>query len=137
MDDTTLSPELLSAIHTMKVHEVDHLPVVAAYCITKDGHRRVLETDVSLSEAEVHWRHFLTSLSERGHHGLKMIISDNHSGLEAAKKNVFPSVPWQRCQFHLQKKVPSYISKKSIETEAHNDIRNIFNMPSKEEAEVS
>ena len=32
MDDTTLSPELLSAIHTMKVCGVDHLPVVAAYC---------------------------------------------------------------------------------------------------------
>jgi len=40
-----------------------------AYGVTEDGHRRVLGTDVSLSEDKVHWRHFLTSLSERGHHG--------------------------------------------------------------------
>jgi transposase-like protein len=55
-----------------------------------------------LSEAEAHWRTFLTSLVERGLHAVKFIVSDAHSGLAAARKAVFPSVPWQRCQFHLQ-----------------------------------
>jgi transposase-like protein len=30
------------------------------------------------------------------------MISDAHSGIKAARKAVMPSVPWQRCQFHLQ-----------------------------------
>jgi putative transposase len=33
---------------------------------------------------------------------VRLITSDDHAGLEAARKALFPSVPWQRCQFHLQ-----------------------------------
>ena len=109
--------------------------LLIAYGIQEDGRRRVLGVSVELSEAEVHWRKFLESLSGRGLHGLKMITSDNHAGLKAARQSVFPSVPWQRCQFHLQQNASSHIPKKSMEREAHEDIKSIFNMPSREEAE--
>ena len=49
--------------------------------------------------------------------------------------SVFPSVPWQRCQFHLQQNASSHIPKKSMEKKANEDIKSIFNMPSREEAE--
>ena len=75
------------------------------------------------------------ALSARGLHGLKMITSDNHAGLKAAWQSVFPSVLWQRCQFHLQQNASAHIPKKSMEKEAHEDIKSIFNMPSREEAE--
>lgn len=109
--------------------------LLLAYGIQPDGHRRVLGLSVELSEAEVHWRHFLESLADRGLHGLELIISDNHSGLKAARKSVFPAIPWQRCQFHLQKNANAYIPKKSMQQEVHNDIRNVFNMPEKKDAE--
>ena len=109
--------------------------LLIAYGIQGDGHRRVLGVSVELSEAEVHWRKFLESLSERGLHGVEMITSDNHAGLKAARQSVFPSVPWQRCQFHLQQNASSHIPKKSMEKEAHEDIKSIFNMPSRQEAE--
>ncbi|WP_407238185.1 transposase [Escherichia coli] len=36
-------------------------------------------------------------------HGLRMITSDDHSGLRAAIDAVFHyGILWQRCQFHLQ-----------------------------------
>ena len=70
--------------------------------VDEEGHRDVLGCAVSLSEAEVHWRKFLASLKDRGLHGLELIVSDAYEGLKAARKAVFPSVPWQRCQFHLQ-----------------------------------
>jgi len=35
----------------------------------------------------------LESLVARGLHGLECITSDSHSGLKAAKRAVFPSVP--------------------------------------------
>lgn len=109
--------------------------LLIAYGIMEDGHRRVLGVSVKMSEAEAHWRHFLESLVERGLHGLRMITSDNHPGLKNARKSVFPSVPWQRCQFHLQQNASAHVPKKSMQGEVHNDIRNIFHMPSKEEAE--
>ncbi len=46
---------------------------------------------------EVHWRKFFESLVVRGLHGAKLFVSDAHAGLKAARKAVFPSVPWQRC----------------------------------------
>ena len=75
------------------------------------------------------------SLVARGLHGLEMITSDAHLGLKAARKAVFPSVPWQRCQFHLQQNASAHVSKKSKKAEVANDIRNIFNAPDLKEAE--
>lgn len=109
--------------------------VLVAYGIDLDGKRRVLGTSVSLSEHEIHWRGFLTSLVERGLHGVELIISDAHAGLKAARKAVFPSVPWQRCQFHLQQNAQSYAPKKSMKRSIAADIRAILQAPNLEEAE--
>ena len=64
--------------------------LLIAYGITESGRRCVLGVSVEHSEAEVHWRKFLESLITRGLHGLKLIVSDNHVGLKAARKSVFP-----------------------------------------------
>ena len=106
-----------------------------AYGINSAGGREVLGVSVSLSEHEVHWRSFFESLVARGLYGLEMITSDAHLGLKAARKAVFPSVPWQRCQFHLQQNASAHVSKKSKKAEVANDIRNIFNAPDLKEAE--
>lgn len=109
--------------------------VLVATGIMEDGKRTVLGTSVSLSEAEVHWRNFLLDLKKRGLHGLELITSDDHSGLKAALTSVFPSVPWQRCQVHIQRNAASYVPKLDMRKGVANDIRNIFNAPDKEEAQ--
>ncbi len=109
--------------------------VLVAYGVDASGVRSVLGVSVSLSEAEVHWRAFLESLVSRGLHGLVNITSDAHSGLKAAIKAVFPSVPWQRCQFHLQQNAQAYVPKQSMKKEVAEDIRTIFNAPNRVEAE--
>ena len=109
--------------------------VLVAYGIDTKGIRHVLGVSVSLSEAEVHWRAFLESLVSRGLHGLTLITSDAHSGLKAALRAVFPSVPWQRCQFHLQQNAQAYVPKQSMKKEVSEDIRIIFNAPNREEAD--
>ncbi len=108
--------------------------VLIAYGINAEGKRRILGVSVALSEQEVHWRDFLMSLVERGLHGIKLVTSDAHAGLKAARKAVFPSVPWQRCQFHLQQNAQSYVPKKSMKTEVAADIRAVLNAPDDEEA---
>ena len=83
--------------------------VLLALGVTETGHQRVLGVSVALSEAEVHWRDFLDSLNKRGLSGVNYIVSDDHGGLRAARKAVLPSVPWQRCQFHLQQNAQKYV----------------------------
>ena len=46
-----------------------------------DGKRTILGTSVSLSEAEVHWREFLSALKQRGLTISGSISSDAHEGI--------------------------------------------------------
>jgi putative transposase len=109
--------------------------VLIAYGINTQGCRDIIGISVSLSEAEVHWRQFLESLLARGLHGVQLIISDAHTGLKAARKAVFPSVPWQRCQFHLQQNAQAYVTKMNRKREVAESIRAIFNAENAQEAE--
>jgi transposase-like protein len=109
--------------------------VLIACGVDDDGHRDILGCSVSLSEAEVHWRAFLSELKDRGLCGVELIVSDAHEGLQAARKAVFPSVPWQRCQFHLQQNAGHYVPKLSLRAPVAADIRAIFNAPDRAEAE--
>ncbi|OYV72946.1 MAG: hypothetical protein B7Z72_03620 [Gemmatimonadetes bacterium 21-71-4] len=109
--------------------------VLVATGITADGKRRVLGVSVAFSEAEVHWRSFLESLVLRGLRGVKFIVSDDHAGLKAARRATLPSVPWQRCQFHLQQNAQAYVTRLDQRKPVAQRIRAIFNAPDKAEAE--
>lgn len=105
------------------------MPILLAYGVNKEGKREIIGISASLSEAEVHWREFLKDLHSRGMSGLHLIISDAHEGLRCARNAVFPSVPWQRCQFHLSQNAQSYAPKKSMRGEIAETMRDIFNSP--------
>lgn len=100
--------------------------VLIAIGIQPSGHRSVLGVSVSLSEAEVHWREFLASLKQRGMHGVKLIVSDAHEGLKAARQATFAGVPWQRCQFHLAQNAMHHTPKVEMRKEVADGIRSIF-----------
>ena len=100
--------------------------VLIALGIDETGKRRVLGVSVALSEAEVHWRDFLESLTARGLTGVKYIVSDDHAGLRAARCAVLPSVPWQRCQFHLQQNASKYVTRLDDREPVARTIRAIF-----------
>jgi transposase-like protein len=109
--------------------------LLQAIGIDSQGCRHVPGLSVSRSEAEGHWREFLQRLVERGLSGVRLITSDSHTGLEAARKAVFPSVPWQRCQFHLQQNASQYVTRQEQRKEGAADLRAIFNAPGRVEAE--
>jgi transposase-like protein len=109
--------------------------VLVASGITPKGERQVLGVSVSLIEHETHWKAFLKSLKDRGLNGMKLIISDDHEGLGAARRAVFGSVPWQRCHFHLQQNAGAYLPKQSMRLEVAADIRSMFNAPDRRTAE--
>jgi transposase-like protein len=109
--------------------------VLVAVGITEAGHRRVLGVSVALSEAEVHWRAFLQDRVKRGSTGVKLIVADDHAGLKAARRAVLPSVPWQRCQFHLQQNAQAYVTRLEQREPIARRIRAIFNAPERAEAQ--
>ena len=110
--------------------------VLIAIGIDTDGKRQILSVSVSLSEQEVHWRSFLESLVARGMKGIRVIISDDHAGLKAARKAIFGGIPWQRCQTHLQRNASAHVPRQSMKNEVADDIRTIFNAPDQPTAEA-
>lgn len=102
----------------------------------RTGKREIIGIDARLSEAEVHWRSFLKSLSDRGLSGVKLFISDDHNGMKAARRSVFPSVPWQRCQFHMSQNAQQYAPDKGMRKVIADLMRNIFNSPDRESAQA-
>lgn len=113
---------------------VRDVAVLVATGINLKGKREVLGFSVSMSEAEVHWRTFLQTLTQRGLHGVEYIVSDDHEGLKAARKAVFPSVIWQRCQFHFAQNAQSYAPKRALRKPIAEAVRDILNSPSVEDA---
>jgi putative transposase len=109
--------------------------VLMATGITPEGERQVLGVSVSLSEHESHWKTFLKGLKDRGMNGVKLVISDDHEGLGAARRAVLGSVPWQRCHFHLQQNAGAYVPKQAMRSEVAADIRSMFNAPDRKTAE--
>jgi transposase-like protein len=109
--------------------------ILTAIGVLPDGRRSILGTSCRLSEAEVHWRDFLQSLVKRGMHGLRMIVSDDHAGLRAAREAVFPGVPWQRCQFHLMQNAMAWIPRQAMRAEVAQDIRTVFNAADRSDAD--
>ena len=110
--------------------------VLMAAGVNSDGKRVILGTSVSLSEAEPHWRQFLKTLQARGLCGVRYVVSDDHDGLKAALQACMPSVPWQRCQCHLQRNAAAYVPKVAMRKQVAADIRDIFTAPDRQQAEM-
>jgi transposase-like protein len=114
--------------------EVRDAAVLVAIGVGAHGRREVLGVSVAMSEAEAHWREFMRGLAKRGLHGVRLIVSDAHEGLKAARKAVWPGVAWQRCQFHLQQNAQAYVPRQGMRREVATAIRAIFNAPDAHEA---
>ena len=80
------------------------IAAIIAVAVTVDGRREIIGLGTGPSEAETLWTEFLRSLKARGLDGVKLVISDAHSGLKAAIQRVFDAT-WQRCRVGLLKNV--------------------------------
>jgi putative transposase len=110
--------------------------VLVAIGVDAEGHRSILGTSVSMSEAEVHWREFFKSLLARGLHGVELICSDAHAGLKEARRACFTGVPWQRCQFHLMHNALAHIPRQEMKREVMDDLKGVFDSADQTTAEA-
>ena len=112
-------------------HRIVSQAIVVAVGVAADGRREVLGFDVGDTENEGFWTAFLRSLKVRGLDGVKLVISDAHSGLKKAIGTVFQGAAWQRCRVHFMRNVLSVVPKGSQDMVA-SIIRTIFAQPDRE-----
>ena len=105
---------------------------IIAVAVNTDGRREIIGLAIDPSEAETFWTEFLRSLKSRGLAGVKMIISDAHTGLKAAIARVFDAT-WQRCRVHWMRNALSYVQK-GQHTVVAAAIRQAFNQPDRDHA---
>lgn len=100
--------------------------------MTATGEREIVGLDVGDCEDEVFWRSFLLSLKQRGLAGVKLVISDQHSGLVKALKRAFQGVAHQRCRVHFARNLLAHVPKRQADYVAAA-FRMIFAQPTAED----
>jgi len=100
---------------------------IVAVAVNTDGRREIIGLTVGPSEAETVWTEFLRSLKARRLGGLKLVISDAHTGLKAAIRRVFDAT-WQRCRVHWMRNALAHVPK-GQHTVVAAAIRQAFNQP--------
>ena len=104
-----------------------------AYGTNAYGRREILGFGVYANESAGTWEDFLRGLKERGLTGLLMITSDAHEGILNAIGKVYPTVPWQRCQFHFIRNITDKAPKK-YQAGIRSELQEMFQSETLEEA---
>jgi len=107
--------------------------LVVAFAVQADGRRTILGTDLFELESTATWRSFLRSLVDRGLHGVKLVVSDDHRGLRAAIAEVFTGAAWQRCTVHFMRNMEGHV-KKADRDAVKTVIRSVLKQETKEAA---
>lgn len=109
--------------------------VLAAYGITAQGNRELIDFMVVSHESERKWEGFLNNLYNRGLTGeaLGLIITDGNAGLENAVDYVYAQVKRQRCWAHKLRNVSNYLRKKNHD-KCIKEARAIYSAQGRQEA---
>lgn len=99
----------------------------------QEGHREIIGFGVYPNESKETWKNFLLSLQKRGLSGLLLVTSDAHEGIRYALSQVYPNVPWQRCQFHFSKNISEKAPKK-YQAGIRAELQEMFNCETVAEA---
>jgi putative transposase len=81
--------------------EVVSQGVLVAVGVSAAGFREVLGAWIADSESEASWSSVFGELKQRGLHGVRYVVSDDHAGMVRAIARHFQNVVWQRCQVHF------------------------------------
>lgn len=113
---------------------IESMAVVIATGVNLQGRREVLGFDVIAAETEQGWTEFFKALKERGLHGVKLVISDAHTGLKNAVRKVLKT-EWQRCKVHFYRNVLVHVPKRS-QAEVSEAMKAVFVQRDKKSAET-
>jgi putative transposase len=102
--------------------------LVATGVATTDE-RRVLGLELSPGDDEGSaWPGFIRGLVERGLHGVRLVVSDDHTGLVKAVREQLLGSGWQRCRVHFTRNAQDLVPRSSRSIVA-SAIRSVFEQP--------
>ena len=119
---------------TQKVREAGRIQSVAALVATgvnASGFREILGLDLVTSEDGAGWTAFLRGLVARGLSGVRLVVSDAHTGLVDAIASTLPGTSWQRCRTHFLRNLLAKVPKSAGPFVA-TLVRSIFAQPDAE-----
>jgi transposase-like protein len=87
--------------------------VLVALGIDWEGRRQVLAVEYAQRESQNSWKEFLLGLKQRGLHGVRLVVSDDHPGLKRAVREVLSEAWWQRCYVHFLRNALDYLPRKA------------------------
>ncbi|WP_426749971.1 IS256 family transposase [Myxococcus sp. Y35] len=114
---------------------VENVSALVAYGVGEDGHRHLLAVTLGPSESQASWEELLEQLVDRGLGGVRLVIADGHSGLEAAVRRLLPEARQQRCTVHLTRNVAAKVPQR-VRQRVAREVSAVFNAPSRKEAKV-
>jgi len=131
LDDVAYPYVWLDATY-LKVREAGRVVSMAALVATGvalSGERRVLGLELSAGHDEGSaWPRFIRSLVERGLHGVRLVISDDHAGLVRAIREQLLGSGWQRCRVHLTRNAQDLVPR-SARGMVASAVRLVFEQP--------
>ncbi len=116
-------------LKTRWAREVEQTAALVAYGVGRDGYRRLLGISVNLAESEASWSELLEQLIERGLHGVTLVIADEHRGLCAAVRKLFPEAKRQRCCVHFMRNIMAKCPTR-LAPRLGRELSRIFDAPS-------
>jgi putative transposase len=121
----------------LKVREAGRVVSMAALVATGvalSGERRVLGLELASGNDEGSaWPRFVRSLVERGLHGVRLVISDDHAGLVKAVREQLLGSGWQRCRVHFTRNAQDLVPRAARSMIA-SAIRTVFEQPDERSA---
>jgi transposase-like protein len=128
----TACPYLWLDATYLRVREGGHVVSMAALVavgVASNGERRVLGLELSPGNDQGSaWPRFICSLVERGLHGVRLVISDDHAGLVKAIHEQLLGSAWQRCRVHFTRNAQELVPR-SARSMIASAIRSVFEQP--------
>ena len=107
--------------------------ILVALGIDWEGRRQVLAVEYAPRESQNSWKEFLLGLKQRGLHGVRLVVSDDHPGLKAAVREVLTEAWWQRCYVHFLRNALDYLPRKA-DDDCLQELRWMYERRDREEA---
>ena len=124
-------------VKVREARRVTSMATLVAIGVATTGERRVLGLELAAGNDEGSaGPAFIRDLVERGLHGVRLVISDDHRGLVKAVREQLLGAAWQRCRVHFSRNAQDLVPR-SARSMVATVVRSIFEQPDEASADAS